>query len=65
MGEKQTFNKHFNKLPSEVRFIFGLASNCEEAVKVCVRGEERGKGEHIVSLHICEGSPGTDALKGS
>lgn len=25
LGERKTFNKHFNKRPSEVRFIFGLA----------------------------------------
>lgn len=31
-GQRNTFNKHLNERPSEVRFIFGLASHSEEAV---------------------------------
>lgn len=53
-GGRKTFNKHFNKRPSEVRFIFGLASNCEEAWRECMRERERGRvGEHIMSLAVC------------
>lgn len=55
--ERNTFNKQLKERPSEVRFIFGLASHSEEAWvgekgRVCV-SESRGEGEHIMSLTIC------------